>query len=64
MVYAIIEHFLTTEGQHYFTEWIAETRKVVQPFTGFVKLAQLHQEQLPKRCLLLLQFEQKEQLLY
>ena len=38
MVIVIVEHFLTTEGQSYFSRWLNNTATMLKNFTGFVSI--------------------------
>ncbi len=60
MILIFVEHFLTKEGQAYFTSWIDEIQNVLKEFEGFYTIKKLEDLENEQRSLLLLKFESLE----
>ena len=57
MVVIYVEHFLDSEGQRIFPDWIKEVARELKNFEGFVALRQLKLIDDPTACHLILEFE-------
>jgi antibiotic biosynthesis monooxygenase (ABM) superfamily enzyme len=62
MVYVFVEHFLNDQGYQYFTNWVSQVADELSYFQGFLSIEILRDVKNPQRNLLLLKFDQLENL--